>query len=213
MARRPPVGAGRVPPDFPPNRRESGLPSFPACVDVAILMGMTDQPSQPHDPRLQLGHFELTSTSANIDHRSPPALQEWAGPLLFALWSQQASPWWIGDLLNAGDMHFGEMFSQVCEGAISADQLQRYESIARRVPRENRRPGLSWSAHAAVARLPHRLQRTMLEKAEKHGWTSTVLNRKVREEIARRKRLGQPLDENGDEASLESDAAIEPYDT
>ena len=53
----------------------------------------------------------------------------------------------------------------------------------------------------------------MLEKAEKHCWTSTVLNRKVREEIARRKRMGQPLDENGDEASLESDAAIEPYDT
>ncbi|QDT64827.1 hypothetical protein V22_20700 [Calycomorphotria hydatis] len=126
-----------------------------------------------------------------VDEDAP--IEEWAGPLEFSLWCQQASPWWIGDLLNAGDARFGEMFSQICQGAISGEQLQRYESVARRVPRENRREGLSWSAHAAVARLPHKLQREMLEKADRFGWSSTVLQKKVRAEIARQKQLGIKL--------------------
>ena len=173
---------------------------------------MTDQPANNDGPQFELGEFRFTSTSVVLNHRKPPPLEAWAGPLLFSLWAQQASPWWIGDLLNAGDAHFGEMFSQVCDGAISADQLQRYESIARRVPRENRRAGLSWSAHAAVARLPHAIQRRMLERAEQSGWSSTVLLRKVREEVARSKRLGRPLEETKEESSGGSDD-IEPYDT
>jgi hypothetical protein len=164
------------------------------------------------EPEIMLGPFRFGPASLRVDTASGPPLDEWAGPLRFSLWCQQASPWWIGDLLNAGDARFGEMFSQVCEGAVSADQLQRYESVARRVPAENRRPGLSWSAHAAVARLPHALQRRMLDRAESAGWTSTVLQRKVREEIERRRRMGKPLaDESGDRTE-ESDDDLSAYE-
>lgn len=172
---------------------------------------MADQIA-PDEPELPLGPFSLTPTRL-IVAGSPgagPPLEEWAGPLRFALWCQQGAPWWIGDLLNAGDARFGEMFSQVCEGAVSADQLQRYESVARRVPPENRRAGLSWSAHAAVARLPHALQRKMLDRAEQAGWTSAVLSRKVREEIERRRGSGKPLAEGDDLA--EAPDAVDPYD-
>ncbi len=103
------------------------------------------------------------------------------GPLQFALWCQKASPWWIGDLLNAGDAFFGEVFSQACEGYVSADQLQRYESVARRVPPQNRNPNLSWSSHAAVARLSDQGQRHLLALAEKHGWNSEDLRRQARD--------------------------------
>lgn len=113
-----------------------------------------------------------------VDGRPP--LEEWAGPMQFALWCQRASPWWIGDLLNSGDANFGEAFSQVCEGSISGDQLQRYESVARRVPPRNRCPDLSWSAHAVVARLNDQDQREMLDRASKHGWTSEQLRVQVR---------------------------------
>ena len=166
-------------------------------------------------PALNLNGFRLTPTAlvpaGSAAAGDGPPLEDWAGPLRFALWCQAGAPWWIGDLLNAGDGRFGEMFSQVCNGAVSADQLQRYESVARRVPRENRRPGISWSAHAAVARLPHSLQRTMLDRAENFGWSSTVLLRKVRDEVARRRRSGQALDEATDDLPPEPD--IEPYDT
>jgi len=132
-------------------------------------------------PGLSLGKFRFTETGMEI--AGHPPLEQWQSPLTFALWCQRASPWWIGDLLNAGDAHFGEMFSQVCDFPVSADQLQRYESVARRVPRENRRASLSWSCHAAVARLPVDRQKVMLDRAEKYGWNSTVLQQKVREEV------------------------------
>ena len=168
--------------------------------------------SSPDEPTLPLGSFLLTPTRLTVGGGHGPPLEEWAGPLRFALWCQQGAAWWIGDLLNAGDARFGEMFSQVCEGAVSADQLQRYESVARRVPPENRRPALSWSAHAAVARLSPPLQRKMLDRAERAGWTSAVLNRKVREEVERRKRSGQPLSESDDLADVSVDA-VEPYES
>lgn len=162
---------------------------------------------------MSLGPFRFGSAGLRIDTASGPPLEDWAGPLRFSLWCQQASPWWIGDLLNAGDARFGEMFSQVCEGAVSADQLQRYESVARRVPAENRRAGLSWSAHAAVARLPHAMQRKMLDRAEIAGWTSTVLQRKVREEVERRRRMGKPLSDDDDEANDQPESGIDAYES
>ena len=129
-------------------------------------------------PQLKLGKFRLTSTAVHIEGR--PAVEEWLGPLQMAIWCQRASPWWIGDLLNAGDARFGEAFSQACQGIVSADMLQRYESVARRVPAANRHPHLSWSAHAAVARLPHAQQRAMLAQAVKMGWNSEQLRAEVR---------------------------------
>ena len=129
-------------------------------------------------PKISLGKFLFDATSMTAEGKPP--LEDWAGPLQFALWCQRASPWWIGDLLNWGDAHFGESFSQVCEGSVSGDQLQRYESVARRVPPQNRRPDLSWSAHAAVARLSNQDQREMLRRATKLGWNSEQLRVQVR---------------------------------
>ena len=128
--------------------------------------------------KISLGDFQLEPAAVRVHGR--PALAEWKGPLQFALWCQRASPWWIGDMINAGEDYFGEEFSQVCEGTLSTEMLSRYASVARRVPPENRHPNLSWSAHAAVARLAHREQRRLLKLAEKHGWNSDELRRQAR---------------------------------
>ena len=84
-------------------------------------------------------------------------------------------------MLNAGDAHFGEVFSQACEGHISGDMLQRYESVARRVLPENRNPNLSWSAHAAVARLSGPNQHKLLTQAQQNGWNRADLRKRARE--------------------------------
>ena len=144
-------------------------------------------PRLPPDT-LPLGPFRFTPTGVRVGGR--PEVGEFEAPLRFALWCQQAAPWWIGDLLNSGDDRFGEMFSQVCEGQISASLLQRYESVARRVPKENRNPNLSWSSHAAVARLPAVLQKDLLDRAERFGWNSTILARRARAEQARLRAAG-----------------------
>ena len=131
------------------------------------------------DPKISLGNFQFLPASVKITGR--PDIEEWMGPLQFAIWCQRASPWWIGDMLNAGDAHFGEAFSQACEGYVSADMLQRYESVARRVPAQNRNPNLSWSSHASVARLKGPGQRKLLSQAVKNGWNSEDLRKKARE--------------------------------
>jgi hypothetical protein len=136
-------------------------------------------PQSTMPPKISVGPFHFTSVGVRISGK--PEVADWKGPLQFALWCQRAGPWWIGDLLNAGEDRFGETFSQMCEGAVSAEMLNRYASIARRVPLENRRPGLSWSAHAVVARLPHDVQRDLLLEAERRGWTTEELRAKARE--------------------------------
>jgi hypothetical protein len=88
-------------------------------------------------------------------------------------------------LLNAGEDRFGETFSQMCEGAVSAEMLNRYASVARRVPIENRIASLSWTAHATVARLPVDLQKRLLLDAERHGWNSDELRARAREVLKR----------------------------
>ena len=130
-------------------------------------------------PNISIGPFHFTSVGVRITGK--PDLNAWQGPLQFALWCQRAGPWWIGDMLNAGEDKFGETFSQMCEGTVSAEVLTRYASVARRVPIENRVASLSWSAHAYVARLPHDQQKRLLQEAERRGWTSDELRARARE--------------------------------
>jgi hypothetical protein len=130
-------------------------------------------------PKISVGPFHFTSVGVRISGK--PEIAEWKGPLQFALWCQRAGPWWIGDMLNSGEDRFGETISQMCEGAVSAEMLNRYASVARRVPLENRRPSLSWSAHALTARLPHQQQHDILREAEHKGWTTEELRERVKE--------------------------------
>ena len=128
--------------------------------------------------KLSVGPFQFSSTGVRVVGK--PELNVWKGPLQFAFWCQRAGPWWLGDMLNAGEDQFGEAFSQLGEGGVSTEMLSRYAAVARRVPIENRLPGLSWSAHAMVARLPVERQRAVLERAEHEGWDTTQIRDHVR---------------------------------
>ncbi len=129
------------------------------------------------EPKMALGPFEFRPACVKVNGR--PQLVDWKGPLQFAIWCQRASPWWIGDMINRGEDLFGEEFGEVCGETLSTEMVSRYASVARRVPPQNRHPELSWSAHAAVARLNHDQQRKMLAEAAKHGWNSDDLRKKV----------------------------------
>ena len=134
------------------------------------------------NPKISIGKFDFLPCAVRVKGR--PELTDWQGPLQFALWCQRASPWWIGDLLNAGDAAFGESFSQVCEGYISGDQLQRYESVARRVPAKNRRENLSWSAHAVVARLSSEHQRQMLKQLNQRAHAGILVEKRLAKRLS-----------------------------
>ena len=131
------------------------------------------------EPKMELGPFDFCPAHVKVQGRPP--LEDWQGPLQFALWCQRASPWWIGDMINRGEDLYGEEFGEVCGDTLSTEMVSRYASVARRVPPRNRRPALSWSAHAAVARLPHSQQKTMLLQAERKGWNSDQLRKEVQQ--------------------------------
>jgi hypothetical protein len=86
-------------------------------------------------------------------------------------------------MINRGEDLYGEDFGEVCGDTLSTEMVSRYASVARRVPAQNRRAALSWSAHAAVARLPEEQQRRLLIEAEKQGWNSEELRKKVRQMV------------------------------
>jgi len=130
-----------------------------------------------NEPKMALGPFQFRP--ANVRVKGKPPIDDWQGPLQFALWCQRASPWWIGDMINAGEDMYGEEFGAICGETLSTEMVSRYASVARRIPAQNRRPTLSWSAHAAVARLTHAQQRQFLAKAESKGWSSDELRKKV----------------------------------
>jgi hypothetical protein len=131
------------------------------------------------EPKMALGPFEFRPAFVRVAGKPP--LAEWKGPLQFAIWCQRASPWWIGDMINRGEDLFGEEFGEACGDTLSTEMVSRYASVARRVPPQNRHPELSWSAHAAVARLNHNLQRKFLAQAAREGWNSDDLRKQVQQ--------------------------------
>lgn len=178
----PQQGAERQTPEgLPQASRQGHTQASLQGPNEASRQGPTQGPRKTNrksPPELTIGPFRLTSVGVKIVGK--PELDAWKGPLDFSLWCQKAGPWWIGDMLNQGEASFGESFYAMCEGAVSGDQLNRYASVARRVPLRNRRPALSWSAHAAVARLDSPGQRGLLALAEKNGWSSEELRVEAR---------------------------------
>jgi hypothetical protein len=78
----------------------------------------------------------------------------------------RACCWWTGTLVNYGEARWGERYSQVMESSgLSYDRLSTIAWVERRVPPSNRKPGLSFSHHEAVAKLPPSRQRALLDRA------------------------------------------------
>jgi hypothetical protein len=78
----------------------------------------------------------------------------------------RACCWWTGTLVNFGEARWGERYSQVLEtSGLSYDRLSTIAWVERRVPPQNRRAGLSFSHHEAVAKLPPARQKKLLDRA------------------------------------------------
>ena len=98
-------------------------------------------------------------------------------------------PWWVGDLLNAGEDVFGEEFAQI-EALLphSPQTCANYKSVAKHVL-SSRRHGLHMTLVSEVAYLPPKQRDELLARAKREGWK--------REEMkeARRAMLGEPIGE------------------
>lgn len=89
----------------------------------------------------------------------------------------------IGDWLNGGEQKWGDTYTAALSefewGSLA--KLQKLAWVSRAVPMENRRDDLTWSHHAAVAKLTWPEQIDWLSYAALHEMTVSELKSKINE--------------------------------
>ena len=74
--------------------------------------------------------------------------------------------WWLGDWLRYGSVRFGEKYALAARiTGYDVQTLMNYAYVAAHVATRQRRPDVSWSHHAEVAKLDHRMQAAWLDRA------------------------------------------------
>lgn len=111
----------------------------------------------------------LSGEVSLIGYDLPPNLtyEEWAaeGPVLINM--AQASMWWLGDWIRYGEHNYGEKYAQAIEVTGHAIQtLRNAVWVADRIPPSQRREGIPFSIHKAVAGLEPKERRKVLDKVE-----------------------------------------------
>jgi hypothetical protein len=125
----------------------------------------------------------LTATGLDLSSRPDLSFEQYGaiGALLGR--GLQALRWAIGDWLCFGEEVFGELAAEASEAlGVSPEGRMELCRVARAVPRSQRRPGLSWTHHRAVARrsLAPNERRELLDRAEVQGWNARELEAAVR---------------------------------
>ena len=112
-----------------------------------------------------------------------PSFNQWDKAIYGMAIVIQATPFVTGDLINIGQETFGEDFSQATRHfpEKKSGTLSNYASVCRKVPIENRREELSFSAHAAVSKLSTVEQLKWLDHAIQNGWGSSEIREAIKE--------------------------------
>jgi len=107
--------------------------------------------------------------------------EEWDQTLYKVSQVRDGGNWWVGDALNYGDMHFGEVYYQAAgETGMSEETLQRLKYVSSRVSPVNRIKELTWSHHREVAKCPEDEQVRWLGMALGKGWNVAALKEAMR---------------------------------
>jgi len=107
--------------------------------------------------------------------------EEWDQTLFKIAQVGDGARWWLGDALNYGDMHFGEVYTQAAsETGLTEDTIQRYMYVASRLSPVNRIKELTWSHHREVAKCPEGEQIRWLKLALDKSWTIQELKEAMR---------------------------------
>jgi hypothetical protein len=113
-----------------------------------------------------------------------------------------AMSWWIGDWLRYGQRAFGERYALAARiTGYDVQTLMNYAYVAAHVPAEERRPGISWSHHAELAKL---------DQASRSAWLDRVTH--LRLSVRDLRLMLRKADRQGERrlATAESLAAVAP---
>ncbi len=133
----------------------------------------------PESGALSADKVKFSPTSLQITEGI--SYEEWQDIALCAGTMNKATHWWIGDALLYGEANYGEKYAQVMEDlGLAYSTLANVVHTCKMIPPEQRREGLSFTAHQEVSSLPYAEREKHLAVAEKEGLTSKELRERVR---------------------------------
>lgn len=140
-----------------------------------------------------LGHYTLHSTGITV--AGTPTLEEHQGVWDFAQRAQQASGFWLADLIKYAKTRpdWQQKKSQIMDATgLTEKTLRNIESVGNIEP-SRRRDDMEFSHHEAVASLTPNDQSAWLEKAHDHGWNVHELRTNMRAAKRRKVIEGQAI--------------------
>lgn len=138
-----------------------------------------------HRQPLEIGGFILRGRDAvpSPFRDAPPTLDGWMAALEFASALQEASPFWVGDLLVYAESRaeWAERLSQAMTvTGLSRQTLENLATISRRLSARARDVSPSISHAAVVTKLAPEQQERWLAQAKNEEWTVSDLTKAVR---------------------------------
>jgi N6-adenosine-specific RNA methylase IME4 len=119
---------------------------------------------------LSSDHFTLQRTGLLID--GAPSFDDCQAALNWVRRAESGVMWWIGDLLNYGEKHYGDKYTKAVEATgMEYKTLAQAKWVCGAIGFSRRRENLSFAHHAEVASLPPPKQDELLSAAESEGWT------------------------------------------
>lgn len=116
-----------------------------------------------------------------------PSFNEWSEAVNDSIMKRVRAPWIIGDLMNYGDLRFGERYAQAIDGCVvQYHTLQNWRWVCRQFEASRRRESLSWSHHETVAMWDVDHQEKWLALAESKRLSVHELRDAVRETKGKR---------------------------
>lgn len=113
-------------------------------------------------------------TSLSLDLPKNQTFEEWAEVGKNLASANKVLNWWIGDWWAAGSHRYGERAKVAAEGIFGREfqALADMASVCRAFETSRRREHLSFTHHREVASLAPEVADSLLERAERDGWST-----------------------------------------
>jgi hypothetical protein len=109
------------------------------------------------------------------------SFEEWERLGVFIRLTNQASQWWWGDWLNAGEDAFGERSAQALEATRWEEEtLRGYAWVCRNVQPVRRLTGVPFTHYQLLAKMPEAKQLEWATKVVGNQWSNRQLNAAIK---------------------------------
>jgi len=95
--------------------------------------------------------------------------EAWSAKVRMSIAMGDSMAWWIGDLINYGELHWPEIYTQAIPDNYQPQTLLDFARVARLIPPEDRQESVCWSVHRELAPLPADDRAELLDQALDDG--------------------------------------------